>query len=61
MKKYIFALIIILLSIQISFSQMIDTLKLNYYFKSLELNTKFMGGIALLKNGEIVYNQQIGF
>jgi D-alanyl-D-alanine carboxypeptidase len=61
MKKHIFTLIIILLSIQIGFSQTIDTLKLNDYFKSLELNNKFMGSVALLKNGEIVYSKQIGF
>lgn len=61
MKKYTFTLVLFLLSIQNGFSQTIDTLKLNDYFASLELNNKFMGSVALLRNGEIVYSKQVGF
>lgn len=59
-KKYIF-LFIGILSIQVSFSQTLDTLKLNNYFKSLESHNKFMGSVALMKNGKIVYTNQVGF
>lgn len=59
-KRFLF-LVITLLSIQIGFSQNIDTLKLNNYFKSLDLNNKFMGSVALLKDGKTIYTHQIGF
>lgn len=61
MKKPILILFISILSIQVSLSQTIDTLKLNDYFKSLDSNNKFMGSVALMKNGEIIYNNQIGY
>lgn len=61
MIKKILALILTVASIQIGFSQTIDTLKLNDFFKSLDSNTKFMGSVALLQNGEIVYTKQIGY
>lgn len=61
MKKLIFTLFIVFLSSQIGFSQTLDTLKLNDYFKSLETKNKFLGSVALMKNGEIVYTNQIGY
>ena len=61
MKKYILLLFISIITFQFSFSQTIDTLKLNNYFKSLDLNNKFMGSVALLKNGEIIYKNQVGY
>ncbi|MEP5339688.1 MAG: hypothetical protein ABJL44_13625 [Algibacter sp.] len=57
--KNILILTITLLSIQIGVSQTIDILKLNNYFESLDLNNKFMGSVALLKNEDIVYTKQI--
>ena len=60
-RKHILILVITLLSLQVGFSQTIDTLKLNNYFEALESNDKFMGSVALLKNGEIIYTKQIGY
>lgn len=61
MKKLIFTLFVTFLSSQIGFSQTLDTLKLNDYFKSLESKNNFLGSVALMKNGEIVYTNQIGY
>ncbi|WP_111710199.1 serine hydrolase domain-containing protein [Lutibacter citreus] len=61
MRKKALIIILTFLTIQVSFAQTLDTLKLNDYFKSLELNNKFMGSVSLLKNGEIIYNKQIGY
>ena len=61
MIKNIIILFISIISIQVGLSQTIDTLKLNDYFNSLDSNNKFMGSVALMKNGEIVYNNQIGY
>lgn len=59
MKKPV--LLLFILSIQLSFSQSLDTLKLNAYFDALKANNKFMGSVGLLKDGAIVYTNQIGF
>lgn len=61
MKRIICTLIITFLFIPIGISQSLDTLKLNDYFKSLDSNNKFMGSVALMKNGAIVYTNQIGY
>lgn len=61
MQKKILTLVIVVLTIQTIASQTIDTLRLNKYFKSLELNNKFMGSVALLKGDTIIYSKQIGF
>lgn len=61
MKRIIYTLIIAFLSFQITNSQTLDSLKLNDYFKSLDSNNKFMGSVALMRNGEIVYTNQIGY
>ena len=61
MKKEKLTTILTLFFIQIIFSQGIDTLKLNNYFNALALNNKFMGSVALLKNGEIIYHNQVGY
>lgn len=61
MPKHILILFTALLSIQFGFSQTIDTLKLNNYFEALEINNKFMGSVAILKEGNIIYSKQIGF
>jgi CubicO group peptidase (beta-lactamase class C family) len=61
MKNKLLITVLTILFIQTGFSQRIDTLKLNNYFKSLGLNNKFMGSVSLLKDGNIVYNNQVGF
>lgn len=38
-----------------------DQAKLDNYFGKLEENNKFMGSVAITKNGEIVYTKSVGF
>lgn len=53
--------ILLLLSIQISFAQSsFDKEKLDNYFNALEKNNKFMGSVAVSKNGKIIYERTIG-
>ena len=61
MKKNIVIIFISVISVQVGLSQTIDSLKLNNYFKSLDSNNKFMGSVALMKNGKIIYKNQIGY
>ena len=47
---------------QVSFAQTnFDTVKLDEYFNALEENNKFMGSVAISKNGEVIYSNAIGF
>jgi len=47
---------------QIGFAQTnFDTVKLNEYFNTIEENNKFMGSVAISKNGEVIYSKAIGF
>ncbi len=43
------------------FSQDIDKTKLDTYFDALETNNKFMGSVAISRNGELIYTKSIGF
>ncbi len=47
--------------IQCSFSQPIDKPKLDSFFQALEINNKFMGSVAISKNGEVLYTKSIGY
>jgi CubicO group peptidase (beta-lactamase class C family) len=46
---------------QKGFSQTLDKSKLDNYFSALEVNEKFMGSVAISKNGTIIYTNQIGY
>ncbi|RKE92278.1 serine hydrolase domain-containing protein [Ichthyenterobacterium magnum] len=61
MKPLIFIIICVILAIQSGQSQTIHSEKLNEYFQVLEENNKFMGSIAIIKNGEIIYQNSVGF
>lgn len=62
MKKIILITLLILTFIQIGFAQMnFDKTKLDNYFSTLEKNNKFMGSVAVSKNGEVIYTKAIGF
>ncbi|MFI0430926.1 serine hydrolase domain-containing protein [Mariniflexile sp. HMF6888] len=50
-----------IITIQIGLAQSIDTQKLDEYFNMLEDHDKFMGSIAILKDGNIVYKKQVGY
>ncbi|MBN9292943.1 MAG: beta-lactamase family protein [Flavobacteriia bacterium] len=45
----------------IGFAQKFDKIKLDNYFNALEENNKFMGSVAVSKNGEIIYSKTVGF
>jgi D-alanyl-D-alanine carboxypeptidase len=61
MTKGILTTAILLTLGQIGFSQNFDKTKLDNYFNALEQNNKFMGSVAVSKNGEIIYTKSIGF
>lgn len=61
MKKAILTTALFLTIGQIGFSQNLDKTKLDNYFNALEQNNKFMGSVAVSKNGEIIYIKSIGF
>ena len=46
------------LTIQKGFSQTFDKNKLDNYFSALEANEKFMGSVAISKNGILKKNQK---
>ncbi len=58
--KTLFTITLFLTLVQIGFSQDIDKVKLDNYFNALEQNDKFMGSVAISKNGEIIYTKSIG-
>lgn len=61
MKTNLFSLLALLFCTQSVFAQNFDTAKLNNYFKALADNNKFMGSVAVSKNGKIIYTRSIGF
>lgn len=44
-----------------TFAQDMDVNRLDAYFNTLERNDKFMGSVAILKDGELVYDKQLGY
>ena len=62
MKKIILTSILIISLIRIALCQSnFDSEKLDKYFEVLEQHNKFMGSVAVSKNGEIIYSKTIGF
>ena len=51
---------IFFIAIQVGFSQDFDREKLDNYFDVLEKNNKFMGSVAVAKNGELIYTKTVG-
>jgi D-alanyl-D-alanine carboxypeptidase len=60
MKKIILILVSVF-SIQVAFSQNIDSDKLDRLFDVLVENDKAMGSVAVSKNGQIIYQRAFGF
>lgn len=58
-RNYFFALYCATSSF--AYTQSIDTAKLNTYFNTLKQHDKFMGSVAVSKNGTIVYTKSTGF
>ena len=61
MKKIFLIILNLGILCQIVLSQNFDKNKLDDYFDALESNNKFMGGIAVSQNGEIIYSKSLGF
>lgn len=61
MKKTLLLVFIIGTLSQVGFAQTFDKAKLDNYFSALEANDKFMGSVAVSKNGEIIYTKSVGF
>lgn len=61
MKRTIFTTLLIGTLSQMGFAQNFDKAKLDNYFNTLETNNKFMGSVAVSKDGEIIYSKTIGF
>ena len=64
MKQYrkLLALMLLLIVSGGVFAQdLFDKAKLDNYFSILEENNKFMGSVAVTKNGEIIYTKSVGF
>ncbi|MRM82666.1 serine hydrolase [Riemerella anatipestifer] len=62
MRKSILTGVLFLVFSQIGLAQTdFDKTKLDNYFNALEQNNKFMGSVAVSKNGEIIYTKSIGF
>lgn len=61
MKKTILSSLIFTFLCTCSFSQTIDKAKLDQYFDQLQQHNKFMGSVAVSKNGMMLYTKTIGF
>ncbi len=61
MKKKLFLTLILGLFSLAAYSQDFDKAKLDKFFDALESNNKFMGSVAVSKNGDIIYIRSAGF
>ncbi len=61
MKRKFFGALLIGTICQFGFAQNFDKAKLDNYFNVLEANNKFMGSVAVSKDGAIIYSKSVGF
>lgn len=61
MIKKIAYIFIFLLFCKVGFAQDFNAAKLDSLFQVLEANNKFMGSVAVSKNGDIIYAKSVGF
>lgn len=61
MKKHVLTAFFSLFLFSVAFSQISDNAKLDEYFNVLEKNNKFMGSVAVSKNGTLLYQRSVGF
>ncbi len=61
MKTTIFTTVLIVISVIQLIGQNFDKSKLDAYFDKLEQNDKFMGSVAVSRNGEIIYSKSVGY
>lgn len=61
MKSIFFTTLLSCIIMQMSFAQTFDKARLDNYFKILEENNKFMGSVAVSKDGAIIYSKSVGY
>jgi CubicO group peptidase (beta-lactamase class C family) len=61
MKKAFFTALLIGIVCQSGLAQDLDKTKLDLYFDALEANNKFMGSVAVSRNGSIIYSRSTGY
>ena len=61
MKKTLLTLFILAALSQIGIAQSFDKAKLDAYFQTLEEHNKFMGSVAVSKDGALIYTHSVGF
>jgi D-alanyl-D-alanine carboxypeptidase len=61
MKKKLLTLLLVATVGQTGFAQQIDKAKLDNYFNALEANNKFMGSVAVSRDGAVIYSKAVGF
>lgn len=61
MKRKLLTLLLVATVGQTGFAQQIDKAKLDNYFNALEANNKFMGSVAVSRDGAVIYSKAVGF
>jgi len=61
MKKSAFILLLCLFSGIAAVCQDLDKNKLDTYFDTIEKNSRFMGSVAVSKNGKLIYAKSVGY
>jgi CubicO group peptidase (beta-lactamase class C family) len=61
MFRFLFTVIFLLSVYSDTFSQNIDSVKLNRYFDALEQSDKFMGRVALAHKGRLIFERNLGY
>ncbi|MDF3078645.1 MAG: penicillin-binding protein beta-lactamase classC [Sphingobacteriaceae bacterium] len=61
MKNRFFTTVLLAALSQTGFAQSFDKTRLDNYFNALEANNKFMGSVAVSKDGVIIYSKSVGF
>jgi len=61
MKEKLILIFALGLLSQIGMAQKIDKIKLDSYFDALETHNKFMGSVAVSKDGEVIYAKAVGY
>ena len=60
-RKLLALMLLLIVSGGVFAQDLFDKAKLDNYFDILEENNKFMGSVAVTKNGEIIYTKTVGF
>jgi D-alanyl-D-alanine carboxypeptidase len=61
MKQTLLLTLLVGLLIQPIFAQTFDKAKLDSYFDALEANNRFMGSVAVSKDGILIYSKSVGY